>query len=76
MAHEIHLETNISHVVNKDVTITVKTGSKGKFSKRGTLLISKGNVQWVPAGNSVNKFQASWNELAKMMEENGKVVTM
>ena len=74
MAHEIHLATNISQVVNKDITITVKTGSSGNLGKLGALLVSKGNVQWIPAGNSANKYQIAWSDLADLIVEHGKQV--
>ncbi|MFC3207383.1 hypothetical protein [Aquamicrobium soli] len=74
MAHEIHLETNVNQVVNKDVTITVKTGTKAKLNKLGSLLISKGNIEWIPAKNSANKYRMSWADLGKLIAENGKQV--
>jgi hypothetical protein len=74
MAHEIHLETNINQVVNKDITLVVKTGANGKLNKLGSLLISKGNVEWIPAKNHVNKHRISWTDLAKLIEEHGKPV--
>ncbi len=74
MAHEIHLETNINQVVNKDITITVKTGPKDKLSKLGSLLISKGNIEWLPAKNSANRYRMSWAELAKILSEKGEPV--
>lgn len=74
MAHEIHLATNIDQVVNKDVTLVIKTGPKDNLKKLGSLLISKGNVEWLPAGNHVNKFQIGWAELAALLEKEGKAV--
>lgn len=74
MAHEITLETNINQVVNKDIKLTVKTGKKESLKKIGSLLISKGNIEWIPAGNSVNKHRMSWVDLAKLIENEGKAV--
>ncbi len=37
-------------------------------------MVSQGNVEWLPKGNSVNKFRLSWSAFAEMMEENGKSV--
>lgn len=74
MAHEIHLETNVNQVVNRDVTITVKTGPRDRLRKLGTLLISKGNIEWLPAGNSANKYRMHWADLGALLEANGRRV--
>jgi len=68
MAHEVLLDINHKFVLNKDVNVEVKT-DKGKL---GTLLISKGNIEWLPAGNSVNKRRLSWTKFAELMEAQGK----
>ena len=54
--------------------IEVKTITDGKPSKLGTLLISKGNVEWLPKGNSVNKKRLTWDKFAKLIEDEGKTV--
>jgi len=36
-------------------------------------LISKGNIEWVPANNSVKKRRLSWEKFAQLMESEGKV---
>lgn len=74
MAHEIRLETNVNQVVNKDVTITVKAGKKGSLKKLGVLLISKGNIEWIPSRNSTNKYRMAWADLATLIAENGRKV--
>jgi hypothetical protein len=38
-------------VLAKDIKFEVKSDSK----KIGSLLISKGNIEWVPASNKINK---------------------
>jgi hypothetical protein len=53
-----------------DLEIFVRT-SAGKL---GTLLISKGNVEWLPKGNSVNKQRLTWGQFADHMAEYGKAV--
>lgn len=68
MAHEVSVNLHTKLVQSKDVVIEVKT-SDGRLGK---LLISKGNVEWLPSGNSVNKYRMSWSKFAKFMEENGK----
>jgi len=68
MAHEVLLDINNKFVLHKDVKIEVKT-DKGKL---GTLLVSKGNIEWLPAGNYVNKRRLSWSKFAELMEAQGK----
>jgi hypothetical protein len=38
----------------------------------GTLLISKGNIEWLPKGNFVNKKRLSWTKFAALLEAEGK----
>lgn len=40
--------------------------------KLGTLLISKGNIEWMPSPNSVNKYRLSWDKFAQLMVGQGK----
>ncbi|MCC4118369.1 hypothetical protein LLG90_23725 [Aromatoleum toluclasticum] len=70
MAHEVTLDIATKFVLHKDVKIEVKT-SEGKL---GTVLISKGNIEWLPAKNSVNKHRLSWTKFAELMEDQGKQV--
>ncbi|TAJ85324.1 hypothetical protein [Reyranella sp.] len=67
MAHQVTLDISTKFVLHKDVEIEVKKDG----SKLGTLLISKGNIEWVPARNSVNRKRLSWQRFAAMMEKNG-----
>ena len=57
-------------VAHKDLEIAVKSGG----AKLGTLLISKGNIEWLPKGNSVNKKRLSWGKFAELIEESGRLV--
>lgn len=68
MAHEVSLDINNKFVLHKDVKVEVKTDD----GKLGTLLISKGNIEWLPAGNSVNKHRLGWKKFAELMEAQGK----
>ena len=52
MAHEVSAKLHTKIVAHKDLEIEVKTIDGGKPSKLGTLLISKGNIEWLPKGNS------------------------
>ena len=71
MAYEVRAKINTTIVAHKDLEIVVKTRREGKL---GTLLISKGNVEWLPKGNSVNRRQLSWWKLATLMETEGRRV--
>lgn len=70
MAHEVSLNMNTKFVLHKDVVVEVKKDGE----KLGNLLISKGNVEWLPANHSVNKYRISWEKLADLMTTNGKLV--
>lgn len=68
MAHEVHAKIHTKVVAHKDLEIVVKTGN----GKLGTLLISKGNIEWLPKGNHVNKKRLSWAKFAALIEAEGK----
>lgn len=68
MAHEVRAKIDTKVVAHKDLEIVVKTGN----GKLGTLLISKGNVEWLPKGNHVNKKRLSWAKFAALIEAEGK----
>ncbi|MCH6483292.1 hypothetical protein MMG85_06890 [Pseudoxanthomonas sp. LH2527] len=70
MAHEVTMDISTKFLLHKDVTIDVKKDGR----KLGTALISKGNIEWVPAGNSVNKKRLSWAKFAELMVAEGKDV--
>lgn len=70
MAHEVTLDISTKFVLHKDVKIDVKKDGR----KLGTALVSKGNIEWVPAGNSVNKKRLSWVKFAELMEGHGRDV--
>ena len=71
MAHEVSAKLHTKAVAHKDLEIEVKTVNEGKTEKLGTLLISKGNVEWLPKGNSVNKKRLTWLQFAALIEERG-----
>jgi hypothetical protein len=70
MAHEVTMDISTKFVLHKDVTIDVKKDGR----KLGTVLISKGNIEWVPSGNSANKKRLSWAKFAELMVAEGKDV--
>lgn len=74
MAHEVTATMHTKVVAHKDLEIEIKTINNGSSSKLGKLLISKGNIEWLPKGNSVNKKRLSWVQLAQLLEEHGKTV--
>ena len=47
--------------------LTVDVGVED--TKKGTLVIAQGTVEWWPGGNKVNAHQANWDKFAKLMEE-------
>ena len=68
MAHEVRAKIDTKVVAHKDLEIVVSTND----GKLGTLLISKGNVEWLPKGNYVNKKRLSWTKFAALIEAQGK----
>ena len=74
MAHEVSAELHTKVVAHKDLENEVKTINSEKPSKLGTLLITKGNIEWLPKGNSVNKKRLTWVQFAALIEDQGKTV--
>jgi len=72
MAHEVRVKIDTAVVAHKDLEVVVKSES----GKIGTLLISKGNIEWLPKGNSVNKKQLTWAKFSEFMAEYGKNVKL
>ena len=71
LSNDIKVKVNASvQVLHKDFEVVVRN-DEGKL---GTLLISKGNIEWLPKGNSVNKRRLSWKNFAAFMETDGKLV--
>jgi len=70
MAHEVPVKIDTALVAHKDFEVIVKT-NEGKI---GTLLISRGNIEWLPKGNSVNKRRLSWQKFGEFMREHGSPV--
>lgn len=68
MTHEVRVKIDTALVAHKDFEVYVNS-SDGKI---GTLLISKGNIEWLPKGNSVNKRRLTWQKFAELMESDGK----
>jgi hypothetical protein len=62
------MDISSAFVTKTDVTFDIRENG----SKLGTLLVSRGNIEWVPSGNSVNKHRMTWANFAKLMESDGK----
>jgi hypothetical protein len=57
------------------IDLTKRTAKNGlsidvkvRKSKKGTLIISRGGVEWWPDGNSVNARGANWDKVVKLLE--------
>ncbi len=68
-AHTVSFEIPQKFVLSKDVEFEIKSNR----SKLGMLLVSKGNVEWIPANNSVKKRRLTWEKFADLMGSEGKV---
>jgi len=64
------MEINEKVVLHKDARIEVWKDD----DKLGTILVSKGNIEWLPANHSVNKYRLSWMKFAELMVEEGRNV--
>lgn len=71
MAHEVRAKIDTKVVAHKDLEIIVATSRDGLL---GRLLISKGNIEWLPKGNSVKKRRLSWTKFAELFEQEGRLV--
>ena len=70
--HDVSFEIPQKFVLSKDVVFDIRSDG----SKLGSLLISKGNIEWVPASNSVKKRRLSWERFAELMESQGNIARM
>jgi hypothetical protein len=67
--HDVSFTIPQKMVLAKDVEFEIKSNG----SRLGTLLISKGNIEWIPTNNSVKKRRLTWEKFAELMETEGKV---
>lgn len=67
--HDVSFKIPPKFVLANDVVFDIKSDG----SKIGSLLISKGNIEWKPANNSVKKRRLTWEKFAQVMESEGKV---
>ena len=54
-------------VLHKDIKFDVHSGS----GKMGTLLVSKGNIEWLPAPKSIKKSRLTWKQFDELMQSQG-----
>jgi hypothetical protein len=57
-------------VLGKDVQFVVKRDGR----KLGELHVSKGNLEWVPAGSKVKTYRLRWIQVAEIFEARGRLV--
>ncbi|MEE3505192.1 hypothetical protein QN399_02750 [Pseudomonas sp. 10C3] len=72
MAHEVKINMQSMLVQRQDVEIDVKKDG----GKLGTILISQGNIEWLPSGNHVNKYNLTWTQFSEFMAEHGTLKRM
>ncbi len=68
MKHEVTLDLCKNSVVAVGKT-DIKINVSFDTGKRGTLLISKGNIQWITSPKSVKAHKLTWKKFAEKMEE-------
>lgn len=68
-SHDVSISIPQKLVLAKDVEFEIKSDG----ARLGTLMVSKGNIEWRPAKASVNKRRLSWEKFAALMEDEGKV---
>ncbi len=68
--HDVSFEIPAKFALAKDVVFDIKSDGV----KLGSILISKGNIEWKPAKAVVNKYRMSWERFAAFMEEHGRQV--
>jgi hypothetical protein len=66
--HTVSFEIPQKLVLAKDIELEIKSNG----SKLGTLLISKGNIEWIPVSHSVKKHRFTWENFSTLMET-GKI---
>lgn len=69
-SHDVMLELHTSVVANKDMRLEVRSNG----NKLGTALVSRGNIEWLPANNSVTRYRLTWEAFADLMAKHGKPV--
>jgi hypothetical protein len=67
--HEVRLKiAKPIEIQRTDIELEVSSNN----AKLGSLKISKGSVDWIPSNNSINYYELTWEQLAQIMEDNGR----
>lgn len=76
MGHQVSAKLHTKEMESKDLEVEIFTTSADgeSRSKLGTLLISKGNVEWISKSRKANKKRFTWQHFAEVMEREGKDV--
>jgi hypothetical protein len=69
-AHSISMKQPEEVVLGKDVSFLIKRDGR----KLGELHVSKGNLEWVPAGSKTKTYRLRWAQVATLFEDNGRLV--
>ena len=69
-SHAISMKQPQEVILGKDIQFIVKRDGR----KLGELHVSKGNLEWVPAGSKVKTYRLRWTQVATVFEEKGRLV--
>lgn len=72
MSHQVSLILNTNEINKKDVEFTIKKNG----GVLGRLLISKGNVEWLPVGRQNKGHRLSWTDFDTLMRNSGSAETV
>lgn len=68
MKHQVIAKFAPKILNKKDMVLVVKANGK----KLGELMISRGNIEWLPSGAHVYKQTMGWTKFADVMQREGK----
>ena len=68
--HSISMKQPKEVVLGKDIQFSIKRNGR----KLGELHVSKGNLEWVPAGSKVKTYRLRWSQVAELFEDYGRLV--
>lgn len=69
-SHSISMKQPQEVILGKDVQFIIKRDGR----KLGELHVSKGNLEWVPAGSKVKTYRLKWAQIAAIFEDEGRLV--
>jgi hypothetical protein len=69
-SHAISMKQPQEVILGKDVRFIIKRDGR----KLGELHVSKGNLEWVPAGSKVKTYRLRWAQVAAIFEDEGRLV--